>query len=181
MKNSKDATNQKKVHNTEKKQKIASEKKEKQKITAPKKEIREEKQQKNIKKVVIPKKEKNVQNEFEKIRNRGILISIIMIALIAVVIFSVYRTNQNQEEKKKEENNTPEVILPTEEELVSEFGMSKDDAANIVKKIYNNSDEYVFYVSTTPDRKYMVSVRSIPLDTTSKYIVVPETGQFYAQ
>ena len=108
------------------------------------------------------------------------IIGVLVLIIICVVAFkgcskedSKNSNNSNEEEKIKK-------IGASEEDIISAYGMSKQDAINIVKEIYN-SDNFEFSADINEDSKYVVSVENTITKKVDKYVVDPtvEGKSFY--
>lgn len=115
----------------------------------------------------------------EKKNNSKINI-VIVVALVAVVVVAlalVVPSLTKKESKKEEKTETKENVKVTEKTVSEEYGFTKDDAINAVKKVYN-SDNYSFEAEVRNDNMYIVTVTNTDTNESQKYLVDPNDGTF---
>jgi len=129
---------------------------------------------------------KNIEKSNKKGDFKIIMIATIIV--IAIVVIAVLINSFGKKEKTKEDNNEDnkveknEVIKKgsSEEDIKLSYGMSKEDAINIVKEIYNG-DVFEFVCDINSDSKYIVTVKNTLSNSVTKYLVDPESkdNSFY--
>ena len=119
---------------------------------------------------------KNSSNKSKNI----IIIAIVIVIVLALLLILIRGCSKGKKEDKKEEEKIIEKKGSSEENIKEAYGMSKEDAINIVKEIYN-SDSYEFTCEIDNDSKYVVTVKNIVTNEVTKYIVDPESkdNSFY--
>ena len=119
---------------------------------------------------------KNNSNKSKNI----IIMAIVIVIVLALLLILIKGCSKEKKEEKKEENNIIEKKGASEGNIIEAYGMSKEDAINIVKEIYN-SDSYEFTCEIDNDSKYVVSVKNVVTNEVTKYIVDPESkdNSFY--
>lgn len=111
----------------------------------------------------------------------GILIPVIVLmGTMTVLNFSEpvkynSNSNTNNSSNNNDDKDDKDDLHPTEEDLIHQFGFSKEDAINLIKEVYN-SDNYEFEAVITSDNKYEVTARDPEVNTASVFIVDPGTG-----
>lgn len=153
-----------------------------------KKEVKVEKEKK-----VVKKKDDKKSNSDGKIKKEliiGIVIGIVLLfALVLVLVFSGDKENNNNEKKDNNEqtennedtgNNNEEVDYGVSDEstIIRLYGMSKEDALNLVKSNFN-SDNFEFSVEISPSVTYIVTVKNTVTNSLYKYEVDPLTKDWY--
>ena len=116
--------------------------------------------------------------EKEKENNKNLYY--IIIAVVAVIVLvggfllikGCSNNKANNEENNKENAENDKKEAASEESIIKAYGMSKEDAINIVKDIYNG-DNYEFSADINEDSKYIVIVKNIITESTNKYLVDP--------
>lgn len=109
-------------------------------------------------------------------RNKIIIISVtaIIVLILGIVLIKGCSNNSNNDNKKEIEK-----VGASENDIIKAYNMSKEDAINIVKGIYN-SDVYEFSAEINEDSKYIVSVKNLATNKITKYLVDPvKKGSFY--
>ena len=107
------------------------------------------------------------------------IIQYIIIGVITVVIlvlgFLLLKGCSNEND-----NKTSKKIPASEEQIKNAYDMSKEDAINIVKALYN-SDVYEFEAKINEDSKYVVTVKNTITESVTKFLVDPTStnGSFY--
>lgn len=107
-----------------------------------------------------------------KIDLKYIIIGVVALLIILVVSFVLFKGCSKEE--NKENNNEVEKIGAKEEDIIKAYGMSKEEAIELVQKIYK-SDNYEFSVEINKDSKYVVSVKNLINEKVSKFLVDPTT------
>ena len=104
-----------------------------------------------------------------------IILSVITVMLLVVGLLLI----KGCTDKKKDEK-TPDKVAASEDDLKDAYNMSKEDAINKVKTLYN-SDVYEFSAEINKDSKYIVTVKNTVTESVTKYLVDPTTtsGSFY--
>lgn len=102
--------------------------------------------------------------------------------LLAVIICIVFIITNNNDKKENNNNNSDgnnevEDVIFTEENLKSAYGVSKEDAINIIKPLFN-SDNFEYTVDVTKDAKYRVTVKNTISKTEYKFDVDPVTKSY---
>ena len=100
----------------------------------------------------------------------GILISIIIL-IGAITYFNMDKTPDKPEEPV---NETPKGEQVTKDSIEKDFGVSEQEAIDIVKKVYN-SDVYEFTVKALSDNTYEVTSKNVATNTVTVFIVDPAT------
>lgn len=116
--------------------------------------------------------------EFQEKNKLKILIAIVMILIIIFSLVIVFKKDKEEEKPNNEVTNPG--LVHTEESIYNEFGMTKDDAIELVKKVYNNED-YSYVAEVNKDGKFVVTITNKGTNTTTVFLVDPSTKQYYAQ
>lgn len=120
----------------------------------------------------------NKKSEIKKTNNNLTYIIIAVIAVVLVVVILLVAKGCSKDSDKKDDNNSNEEVIKKEGaeegDLVEAYGMSREDAINIVKSIYNG-DNYEFSAEINEDSKYIVSVKNTITETTDKFLVDPQS------
>ena len=147
-------------------------------------EIKEEKEETKKEE----KKKIDIKELFNK--NKKLAIGIIagIVALIIIIILVVSLTG-NKDEKEPGKNNNggtgnneeeqypDDAIFSDEETIKNEYGFSKEDAINTIKKFYH-SDNYTFEAKARKDNMYEVTVTNTDTKEITVYEVDPNDGSF---
>ena len=128
-------------------------------------------------------KKNEEKKEKSSIDNYKILFMAIIGVLVLIIICVAAFKGCSKENSKNSNNSNEEKIKKigaSEEDIISAYGMSKQDAINIVKEIYN-SDNFEFSADINEDSKYVVSVENTITKKVDKYVVDPtvEGKSFY--
>ena len=119
------------------------------------------------------KQEQKKWKNNQKINQNYIIIAIIAVIVLAFAGFLLIKGCSNNKNNDNNENSeTPKREIVSEESLINAYGMSKEDAINIVKEIYNG-DSYEFTAEINEDAKYVVTANNILTKTSSKFLVDP--------
>lgn len=116
--------------------------------------------------------------EFQEKNKLKILIAIVMILIIIFSLVIIF--DKDDKEKEPSNENTNPGLVYTEERIYNEYGMKKEDAIEIIKKVYNN-DDYTYVAEVTKNGKYVVTVTNEGTNETTVFLVDPSTKQHYAQ
>lgn len=119
-------------------------------------------------------KENNLQGK------NYIMIGVGAVLVIVIIGFLLVKgcSNDKNNDKNNENNGNEDVITKkgaTEEDIIAAYGMSKQDAINLVKALYN-SDNFEFTADINEDSKYIVSVKNIITNNVDKYFVDPTSS-----
>ena len=108
------------------------------------------------------------------------IIGVLVLIIICVAAFKGCSKNDSKNSNNSNEEEKIKKIGASEEDIISAYGMSKQDAINIVKEIYN-SDNFEFSADINEDSKYVVSVENTITKKVDKYVVDPtvEGKSFY--
>lgn len=107
---------------------------------------------------------------------------VLLLAVILCIVFLV--TNGKDKKEKNNDNNiedtskTPQDVVFTEEDLKSAYGVSKEDAINLVKPLFN-SDNFEYTAVVTNKAKYLVTVKNTISKKEYKFEVDPVTKSYY--
>lgn len=114
----------------------------------------------------------------EKKKNYNFIIIgvIVVIVIIVCLFFLLGGKGKNNDESKKDEEDKQ--IVLTEKDIVDAYGMTANDAIEVVKAIYN-SDNFEFSAKVNENSKYTVTVKNTITDAIYKYEVDPITESFY--
>ena len=104
-----------------------------------------------------------------------IIISCIVLIILLTLGFILFKGNSDKKNKEEEKKSKF-----SEEDIINAYNMSSQDAINLVKTIYNG-DSYEFEASINSNLKYIVTVKNIITESTTKYLVDPTktNGSFY--
>ena len=107
----------------------------------------------------------------------GLIIGVVALIVIIIVIFFVVGGGNGKKENTTDEPNTNEDLKKQEtnieeKHIIEAYGMSKDDAINKVKEIFN-SDTFEFTAEINKEAKYVVTVKNVITEQTYKYLVDP--------
>ena len=105
---------------------------------------------------------------------------IIAVAIVVWLVIGFILIKGGGKKDNNQNNEEVEKIGAKEDDIIQAYGMSKEDAINVVKRIYN-SDNYEFSADINNESKYIVTVKNIITEKTSKYVVDPTSnnGTFY--
>ena len=126
-------------------------------------------------------------------KNKKLVLSV-LIALVALIIIVVLVIALSGNDEKKPNNNggnnsgsgngsgdeeviDKDAIISDEDTIEDEYGFSKEDAINEVKKSYH-SDNYKFEAKARKDNMYEVTVTNTDTNTAVVYEVDPNDGTF---
>ncbi len=120
--------------------------------------------------------ENNKTNELKKKNSFNMNYIIVAVIIVIVLILGLLLIKGcSKKDSSNNENNEEKVIekkAVDESDLVESYGMSKEDAINIVKTAYNG-DIYEFSAEINKDSKYIVTVKNLVTNTESKFLVDP--------
>ena len=119
----------------------------------------------------------------------GVLIG--LVALIVIIVLVVALSGSDEKKPNNNESNNSgngngsgdeevidkDAIISNEDTIEDEYGFSKEDAINAVKKIYH-SDNYKFEAKARKDNMYEVTVTNTDTNTADVYEVDPNDGSF---
>lgn len=120
----------------------------------------------------MDKKEENKKKANKANSTTYIMIAIIIVLVIVIGSLLLIKGCSNNKDNKEPENNEVEQKGAKEDDLINAYGMSKEDAINIVKDFYN-SDNYEFACEINSDSKYIVTVTNTITEEDTKYLVDP--------
>ncbi len=103
--------------------------------------------------------------------------AVVVVLIIVLVVFLLTGNGKSDKESKKDENenNGPTV---TDKDIETAYGMSKQDAIDIVKPHFN-SDNFSFAAELNANNKYTVTVTNTLTDSVYKYEVDPLNKTYY--
>ena len=112
--------------------------------------------------------------------NKVIIIAAVVVIVIICIIFLLMNGGNKKENNDKKDNTVVEDKghKIEEKDIVDAYGMSKEDAINLVKKLFN-SDNFEFSAEVNEDAKYVVTAKNTISDTSYKYLVDPINQSFY--
>lgn len=117
--------------------------------------------------------------DFGKKRMEIIIGAIIVLAIIICVIcFLGKGKDKNNNENNANTNPPVEDKVFTEQDIIDAYGMSKEDAINLVKSLFN-SDNFDFDAEVSKTAKYIVTVTNTINDSTYTYEVDPISKSYY--
>lgn len=105
--------------------------------------------------------------------------AIFVIAIIVCIVFFV--VNKDDNEVVKEEQGKTDVVDDVkvdEKEIVDAYGMTSNQAIDIVKAIFN-SDNFEFTCEVNGEAKYVVKAKNVITEKVYEYLVDPISGSFY--
>ncbi len=108
-------------------------------------------------------------------KNKKIVIGAILI-VIAAILLVLLLTNVFKKDNNKS-NHEERKVESDEKSIEEDYHFTKDDAINIIKKIYN-SDNYEFDALADVDNTYIVTVTNTDTNESTKYKVDPSDGSF---
>ena len=128
----------------------------------------------------MKKSDKEKVKESNDQGKKYIIIGVVAVLVIVVVGFLLVKGCSNDKKNNGNDvNDDSETEIAkkgsSEEDIVAAYGMSKQDAINLVKKLYN-SDNYEYSVDINEDSKYIVSVKNIITNSVDKYFVDPTSS-----
>ncbi len=115
----------------------------------------------------------------EKKKNNNYIIFIAFGVVILLILGFILIKGCSKSDKNNDNNSNDEVVKKIgakEDEIIKSYGMSKNDAIEIVKEIYN-SDNFEFSADINEDSKYIVSVKNTITDSIDKYLVDPTSSE----
>ncbi len=111
--------------------------------------------------------------DFLKNNKKGVLIGVAVIIILLVVgIIILLNVDKKPDDEKKPGNDK---VISDEETIEEEYGFSKEDAIEVIKKIYL-SDNYEFSAEAREDNMWIVTVKNIETGSETKYVVDPNNG-----
>lgn len=102
---------------------------------------------------------------------------VLLLAVIICVVFIITNNNDKKENDNNDENTKIEDVIFTEEDLKNAYGVSKDDAINIVKPLFK-SDNFEYTAVVTKSAKYQVTVKNTISKKEYKFEVDPVTKSY---
>lgn len=109
-----------------------------------------------------------------------ILISIfVFISLIAIVYLLVFAEKKNTIKEKVQiidHDRTDHVGIPNEETVLKEYGLSKEQAIQIIKKRYN-AEGYKFSAKVNYESNYIIKVTHPDLDEVTYWEIEPNSRE----
>lgn len=120
----------------------------------------------------MDKKEENKNKANKANSTTYIMIAIIIVLVFVIGSLLLIKGCSKDNDNKAPENNEIEQKGAKEEDLIKAYGMSKEDAINIVKDFYN-SDNYEFACEINKESKYIVIVTNTITEEDTKYLVDP--------
>ena len=90
------------------------------------------------------------------------------------------QVENNNENNDNSSGNTGNIDygVSSEDTIIKVYGMSKEDALNLVKKEFL-SDNFEFSVEISQDVTYIVSAKNVATNKVIKYEVNPSTKEYY--
>ena len=133
----------------------------------------------------MSKKRKKIDTKELYNKNKKLVLGVmIALAVLIVIIVLVAALSKKEEEtptgnkgSSEEEVIDKDAIISNEDTIEDEYGFSKEDAINAVKKIYH-SDNYKFEAKARKDNMYEVTVTNTDTNTAVVYEVDPNDGTF---
>ena len=116
----------------------------------------------------------------------GVLIGLAVLIIIIVLVIALAKKDAKTPSGNKGNNGgsgngevaiDKDAIISNEDTLEDEYGFSKEDAINAIKKIYH-SDNYKFEAKARKDNMYEVTVINTDTNTAVVYEVDPNDGSF---
>jgi len=129
------------------------------------------------KKVVNAKKTQSFKEIIFDKKNRKYVYGIGAALLIIIVLIILVVVLSGKEDEKPEKEDDIKIIVSDENTIKEEYGFSKEDAIEVVKKSYN-SDNYEFSAKAREDNKYIVTVKNTETGSTYQYVVDPNDGSY---
>ena len=109
-----------------------------------------------------------------------ILISLfVFISLIAIVYLLVFFEKKNTIKEKVQiidHDRTDHVGIPNEETVLKEYGLSKQEAIQIIKKRYN-AEGYKFSAKVNYESNYIIKVTHPDLDEVTYWEIEPSSRE----
>ncbi len=115
--------------------------------------------------------------EFGKIRTEIIVGAVVVLAIIICVICFVGKGNSNNTNNNANTEPPVEKVF-TEQDIIDAYGMSKNDAIELVKKLFN-TDNFDYEAEVSKEAKYIVTVTNTINDSIYKYEVDPISKSYY--
>lgn len=112
---------------------------------------------------------------------KELIIGIVFVLVIIVCLIFFFANNKNG---KGSSSNTENNVIGgdvtfTEQDLIDTYGVSGENAINIVKEYYN-SDNFEYSFSVTDDAMYIVTVKNSINGNTYKFKLNPSTKSYYS-
>lgn len=119
----------------------------------------------------MTKEKKNMKRE-NIFKNKNFLIILASLLLIVVIAVVLIQTDVFDSSKPGADDEEVIEVIPTDKDVTSTYGTTKQDAINAVKQAYN-SDTYEFEAEVRADNKYIVTVSNEATGTKTVYLVEP--------
>lgn len=125
-------------------------------------------------------KKVNIMDVISKHKKEIAFGAILLVAVIVCIVFLLLNNgdNSNNENGNTVDNTEVENVVITEEEIVNTYGLTKEDAINLVKQNIN-SDNFEYSVEINNKARYVVTVKNTLTNTEYKYEVDPMTKEYY--
>ena len=125
-------------------------------------------------------KKVNIMDVILKHKKEIAIGAILLVAVIVCIVFLLLNNgdNSNNENGNTVDNTEVENVVITEEEIVNTYGLTKEDAINLVKQNIN-SDNFEYSVEINNKARYVVTVKNTLTNTEYKYEVDPMTKEYY--
>ncbi|MBO5376316.1 MAG: hypothetical protein J6A52_05630 [Bacilli bacterium] len=125
-------------------------------------------------------KKVNIMDIISKHKKEIAFGAILLVAVIVCIVFLLLNNgdNSNNENGNTVDNTEVENVVITEEEIVNTYGLTKEDAINLVKQNIN-SDNFEYSVEINNKARYVVTVKNTLTNTEYKYEVDPMTKEYY--
>lgn len=125
-------------------------------------------------------KKVNIMDVISKHKKEIAFGAILLVAVIVCIVFLLLNNgdDSNNENGNTVDNTEVENVVITEEEIVNTYGLTKEDAINLVKQNIN-SDNFEYSVEINNKARYVVTVKNTLTNTEYKYEVDPMTKEYY--
>ena len=118
-------------------------------------------------------------NTKKKKNNNNFIIIIAVVVLVLLIGGFLLINGCSKSDKESNNTNNDEVVEKIgakEADIIKAYGMSKNDAIEVVKAIYN-TDNFEFSADINEDSKYIVSVTNTITNSIDKYLVDPTSSE----
>lgn len=122
--------------------------------------------------------EKKNNTKTKKIDNKVLIIGAAVIVIVIILVGFLLFGGSKNDKKEKDNGNVMEEPEVSENDLKDAYGMSKEDAINLVKNNFNG-DNFEFSAEINENNMYTVTIKNTLTGTIYKYEVDPIEKSYY--